>query len=626
MKPNPSESTEWPKLPSSTARFLWRYICANPSLYLGAFLLTAAGSASGILLPWALGSVVRGATTSTLSPAQTCLTLQRPLELFCALVLAELLFGRLADMLNVYARPVVRQRVMRDLFHYLQGHDQRYLSDHFSGALAFRIGEVSQGVFQILFAALVEFWPTLVVLAMSLILLNHASSVLAGAFAIWAFLFVSLSAWFSTVSQRHFNASSCARSETQGFLMDSVTNLGNAKIFARETHERTLLEKFFHRELTQVNRANGFNQRVRWFQFGASAVLKAGALWLSLRLWGQGEIDLGAFVMATSLTFPVINETRNLGRRFLDFSEQLGAVQNGVEDLVRPHGMRDLPAARTLRPACMDIEFRHLHFAYVPSQPVFRDLQLRIPAGQKVGIVGRSGSGKSTFAHLLLRLYDPQQGSVRLGGEDIKEVTLFSLRQSISFIPQDPMLFHRSLRDNIRYGSLDASDAEVEQAARAALAHDFILATPAGYDTLVGERGVKLSGGQRQRIAIARALLKKAPVLILDEATSSLDSMTERAIQETIDHDKRQRTLIVIAHRLSTLSRLDRILVFRDGHIVEDGSHAELLELDGEYALLWKTQSSGEETEAPPVLQEALPVMPLWGPPGPRMRRSRRTG
>jgi ATP-binding cassette subfamily B protein len=219
---------------------------------------------------------------------------------------------------------------------------------------------------------------------------------------------------------------------------------------------------------------------------------------------------------------------------------------------------------------------------------------VRIPAGQHVGVVGISGSGKSTFVSLLLRLYDPQSGSIRLDEHDLRSVKQDSLHRQIGLIPQDPALFHRSLRDNIRYGKLEASAAEVQHAAERARAHDFISEIPSGYDALVGERGVKLSGGQRQRIAIARVLLKNAPVLILDEATSSLDSLTERAIQDVLDDAMVDKTVIVVAHRLSTIAHLDRILVFSEGRIVEDGSHTELLKHnDGLYRELWSRQSGG---------------------------------
>jgi ATP-binding cassette subfamily B protein len=264
-----------------------------------------------------------------------------------------------------------------------------------------------------------------------------------------------------------------------------------------------------------------------------------------------------------------------------------------VRTIIRSHEITDLPDARPAVIARGAVELEHVTFAYPGGTTVFEDLSVRIPAGQRVGLVGYSGSGKSTFVSLILRLYEPQSGRVLIDGVDVRQVTQESLHAQLGLIPQDPSLFHRSLMDNIRYGREGASDEEVIDAARKAHAHEFIRNAPGGYAALVGERGIKLSGGQRQRIAIARVVLKNAPILILDEATSSLDSLTERAIQETLSDLMRGRTVLVVAHRLSTISHLDRILVFDGGRIVEDGSHAELLAAGGLYETLWMRQAGG---------------------------------
>jgi len=299
------------------------------------------------------------------------------------------------------------------------------------------------------------------------------------------------------------------------------------------------------------------------------------------------------FVMAATTALLIINEARNLSRRFLDFFEYVGNVTNGVHTIIRPHEIVDLPGALPAHITRGAIELQHVNFAYEGGATVFRDLSVRIPPGQRVGLVGYSGSGKSTFVSLILRLYEPQSGRVLIDGTDVRQVTQESLHAHLGLIPQDPSLFHRSLMENIRYGRQEASDAEVIAAARKAHAHDFIQNVPGGYAALVGERGIKLSGGQRQRVAIARVVLKDAPILILDEATSSLDSVTERAIQETLSDLMRDRTVLVVAHRLSTIAHLDRILVFNDGRIVEDGSHAELLAAGGLYETLWTRQAGG---------------------------------
>lgn len=297
--------------------------------------------------------------------------------------------------------------------------------------------------------------------------------------------------------------------------------------------------------------------------------------------------------MAVSVSLLIINEARNLSRRLLDFFEYLGNVSNGVNTIIVSHELVDHPDAVPAKFSNGEIEFRQVNFSYAEGKQVFDGLSVKIPARQRVGLVGYSGSGKTTFINLILRTYDVQGGEILIDGQNICKVTQDSLHAQIGLIPQDPTLFHRSLIENIRYGHVDASDDDVVAAAKQAHAHDFIVSQSEGYQALVGERGVKLSGGQRQRIAIARVMLKNAPILILDEATSSLDSMTEESIQTSLETAMQDKTAIVIAHRLSTIAHLDRILVFDTGRIVEDGTHDELLELKGAYYQLWSRQTGG---------------------------------
>ncbi len=321
--------------------------------------------------------------------------------------------------------------------------------------------------------------------------------------------------------------------------------------------------------------------------------MKVGTLYYSLSLWNQGAITAADFVVATSLSLLIISEARNLSRRFLEIFEHIGNIANGVLTIIQPHELIDQDEAIAHSITQGKIEFRLVNFSYLEGKQVFQNLSVTIQSGQRVGLVGFSGSGKSTFVNLILRVFDPQSGQIIIDGVDIRDMTQEALHAQISLIPQDPSLFHRTLMENIRYGRLDATDEEVIKAARKAHAHDFIAQIKEGYHSLVGERGVKLSGGQRQRIAIARVILKDAPILILDEATSSLDSITEKAIQDTLDLVMNEKTVIVVAHRLSTIAHLDRILVFDQGRVIEDGTHSQLLASGGAYYKLWKMQAGG---------------------------------
>jgi ABC-type multidrug transport system fused ATPase/permease subunit len=317
--------------------------------------------------------------------------------------------------------------------------------------------------------------------------------------------------------------------------------------------------------------------------------------------------------MVTTLGTMLINRASDVGEIIPDSLDNIGSARESIETLVVPRGLTDAPDATPLTVAGGEIRFEAVGFAYDDVNQVFHDLSLTIPAGQRVGLIGTSGAGKSTLIGLLLRLHDVQGGRVLIDGQDIRRVTQESLRGRIGVIPQDTQLFHRTLRENISYGRPGADDRAMIAAAQSAYADEFIRAMPAGYDTMVGERGVKLSGGQRQRIAIARAFLKDAPILILDEATSALDSESEGLIQKAMERAMRGRTVIAIAHRLSTIAHLDRLVVLEKGRIVEDGSHADLLAKGGVYARLWKKQSGGfldsEAGQGEPASVENEPVV-----------------
>jgi ATP-binding cassette subfamily B protein len=570
--------------------------------YIAIVILEILHATCGILLPYAIGEIIRSVTRSTGNSRLIFDAVSQPLMLFAALSVGEVVFGRATGLLQTIRHPIHRQHIVRCLYAYLQQHSHRYLSSSFAGALAHRIGETSLGVTQTMSMMISEFMPVIIVYTISTILLYHAYPPLAAFVGLWAVLFVGISFWLATRSRIHAQKAAAARSETTGIIVDSVTNLTSTRLFARLGFERRYLNQQLKRELKEVRKSNWYSERIRWFQFISAAVLKIGTLYYSLSLWSQGAIAAADFVVATSLSLLIISEARNLSKRFLEFFEHIGNVSNGVYTIIQPHEIIDRDNAIAPIISQGRIEFRHVRFSYSPGKPVFDNLSVTIQPGERVGLVGFSGSGKSTFVNLILRLFDPQSGQIVIDGVDIRDMTQDALHTQISLIPQDPSLFHRTLLENIRYGRLEATEKEVVEAAEKAHAHDFIAPMQQGYDALVGERGVKLSGGQRQRIAIARVILKNAPILILDEATSSLDSITEKAIQETLDLAMDEKTVIVVAHRLSTIAHLDRILVFDRGQIIEDGTHAKLLTQRGAYYRLWTMQAGGFLPEEPALI------------------------
>jgi ATP-binding cassette subfamily B protein len=598
-----------PDLPRTPFRFICHFVARYRWWYLAMLICETANSTCGILIPYALSTIIKGVVNAKDQSMALVNALHAPLMLFIALSLGEVLFGRMAGGIQIRLGPRQRQNVTRAVYHYLQYHSHRYFSNNFAGALAHRISETALGVTQTLWSILTEFWPVAIVFSVSIVLLFRAHVQLGVFVLVWAACFVGISYFLARRCQPHAFKASSARSETTGKIVDSVTNLTSARLFARLGFEREQLDEALAGELTVIRKSNAYNERVRWFQFSAAALLKIGVLYYSLTLWGSGKIGVGDFVMAVSLSLLIINEARNLSRRFLEFFEYIGNVANGVHTIVRAHELVDRPQAIAAPIRHGAIEFRDLDFGYTSDRKVFDKLNVRICPGQRVGLVGFSGSGKSTFVSLILRLYDAQGGGILIDGVDIRDMTQDALHAQLSLIPQDPSLFHRTLLDNIRYGRIEASDEEVIAAAKKAYAHEFIMQIGEGYQAMVGERGVKLSGGQRQRIAIARVILKDAPILILDEATSSLDSITEKAIQDTLDAVMKNKTVLVVAHRLSTIAHLDRILVFDNGRIIEDGSHAQLLVARGAYYRLWSKQSDGFLPES--VSGEAMPETEL---------------
>jgi len=582
-----------PPLPAAPLGFCLRYANVYRAAIGLMVVLESGQAACSILLPYAIKKIMDAVELANRVGSDVWEAVEGPLWMLGLLNLGIVLFSRASGAILVVLGPALRRRVRRELFAYLQQHSQRYFLGNFAGSLANRIAEVSMSVAHTLWTVLFDFWPLAIAFSVALVLLAGVNTKLALVLGIWIATYVIVSFALAQRCRHYARDYAAARSLVSGKIVDSVTNIMNAKLFARRDYERSYLDGYLNLEVKRARETFWFMERIRWFQFLAAMVLMLGIIGYALKIWSAGGMTVGEFAMAASLSLLLIEQARGLSRRFLEFFEYVGNINDGVGVLVRPHEVVDAADARILEVRGGGIEFKHVDFSYAAGKPVFKDLCLSIRPSEKIGLVGFSGSGKSTLLNLSLRLFEPQVGSILIDGQDIQTVSQESLRAAIAMIPQDPMLFHRTLMENIRYGRLDATDEEVIEAATKAHAHEFILDTDDGYDSLVGERGVKLSGGQRQRIALARAILKDASILLLDEATSSLDSITERHIQESLSFLMENKTVVVVAHRLSTLSHLDRIIVFHDGAIVEDGTHRELLRRKGHYAKLWSMQAGG---------------------------------
>ncbi len=478
------------------------------------------------------------------------------------------------------------------------GQSVGWFENDFAGRVANRIMQTPTAAGDAIFQVFDAITFAVAYLVGAAVLLFDADARLLIPMLVWIVLYGGLVRWTMRRIGPASKASSDARSMTTGRVVDAYTNVHSVKLFAHEGQELT-----YAREAIETTRST-FATEMRLFTIMDVALvvlnglLIVGVVGWAVLLWMQGQATVGVVAAATALVLRLNAMTGWIMWALSTFFRSLGIVAEGLETIAQPIRLTDAPDAVPLRLTEGKIAFDDVTHHYGGAKGGITDLTLHVRAGEKVGVVGRSGAGKSTLVKLLLRFYDPERGRITLDGQDVTQVTQQSLRHAIGMVQQDSSLLHRSVMENIRYGRIDATDTEVYAAAKKAQAHDFILdlADPegnSGYDAQVGERGVKLSGGQRQRVALARVILKDAPVLVLDEATSALDSEIEAAIQDTLYGMMEGKTVIAIAHRLSTIAAMDRIVVIDDGRIVEEGTHEALRGQGGLYAKFWARQSGG---------------------------------
>jgi ATP-binding cassette subfamily B protein len=509
-----------------------------------------------------------------------------------ALVLAaDNLLWRVGGWIAASAFPAVTADMRADLFRHLGGHAPAYFAARSAGVLASRITATANACYTILHNFTWHTLPPAIAVGCAIALLASVDPVMAGVLlAVSAALAVMVGYFASRGQPLHMSYAEKAAA-VDGELVDVVQNIGLVRAFAGFGRERRRFERVVGTEVAHRTRSLRYLEKLRLLHAVAVALLTGALLTWTVWLWEQGRASTGDVVLACSLGFTILHASRDLAVALVEQTQHVARLAEAVATLLVPHELPDAPNARPLQPAGGRGEFRGVRFAYADSLPVLRGLDLAIPPGQRVGLVGRSGAGKSTVLALLQRFAAPQAGRILVDGQDIAEAQQDSLARSIAVVSQDVPLLHRSVMANIRYGRPEATDAEVLAVAEAARCRDFIEALPQGFQTIVGDRGAKLSGGQRQRIAIARALLKDAPILLLDEATSALDSESEAEVQQALDRLLQGRTVIAVAHRLATLEGFDRIVVMQDGQVVDDGPPALLARRPGPYRDLLRRQA-----------------------------------
>jgi ATP-binding cassette, subfamily B, bacterial len=515
------------------------------------------------------------------------------------LVAGDNLLWRIAGWASTHAFVAVGGDIRLELFNHLSGQGTRYFVEQFPGALAGRITAAANAAWLIENSLTWTTIPPGIAVVASILVLGtinwHLTAVLLVVVSVLGALMAS---WAARGRELHQNFAGQA-AHVSGDLTDIVSNIGLVRAFGAAQREQQRLSTKIEDEMQAQRLSLRSLERLRQFHALTVFFVTAGVLVWSVELWNRGEISTGDVVLTTTLGFTVLHASRDFAMAMVDMVQQIAKLREAVQVLGLPHEMQDEKDARPLEVITGAIELRGVSFSYPSGQQVLRDFTLTVPGGQKIGLVGRSGAGKSTIMALLQRLYDPDSGEVVIDGEVISHVTQESLRRSIAVVQQDISLFHRSLLENLRYGRPEASDEEVYRAVEAAQCTEFITRLPDGYQTLVGERGMKLSGGQRQRLAIARAFLMDAPIVLLDEATSALDTESEQSIQEALARLFRGRTVIAIAHRLSTLDSFDRIVVLERGRIVEDGPPRGLLQTKGLYSRMYGRQLRVEVENVP---------------------------
>ena len=593
--------------PHALVRFYWHFVRQVPGLLAALFVTGFIVALMDAAIPLFMGRIVTLVSAQhpetiwreagwQLAGMALLLLVMRPLAYFAqALVTNQVLIPGLTNLVRWQNHwHVVRQGWV-------------FFQNDFAGRIANRVMQTGPALRESVTMGINAVWYILVYGTSAALLLGRADWRLALPIILWFTTYAVVLRTFLPQMRERSRRMSEMRSEVTGRVVDSYTNILTVKLFARARDE----DQFVRESIDEHTRA--YRRQLRMTSgWGISLILmNAGLLTgtggLAIALWARGSIPIGTVAMAIPMAWQIGNIAGWVAQQIANIFDNIGQVQDGMRSIAQPRQMPDVPGAAELPRAVGAVRFEKVHFDYGRSKRlggVLRGLDLDVAPGERIGLVGRSGAGKSTLVHLLLGFYRPEQGRILVDGRDIAGLTQESLRAQIGMVTQDTSLLHRSIRDNIRYGRPDASEAEIADAARRAHATEFIEDLEdwhgrKAFDAHVGERGVKLSGGQRQRIALARVVLKDAPILVLDEATSALDSEVEAAIQEQLDALMEGRTVIAIAHRLSTISRMDRLVVLDRGRIVEEGSHEQLLAHGGAYAALWRRQSGGFRVDVP---------------------------
>lgn len=587
--------TKKPELNRPTLRLIWGVFWEHARKYprtaVTVFLSVIAMQIIAVATPWFFKMFLDAATNTALSATEISRQLMWILGIIAILEIARWTLHRLFGIANIYMQANVMNDLSLTAFSNLLGHSHRFFTNNFTGSLVRKVARLSRSFEDIADQILFHVLPLFVISIGILTVLFKRHVILGAVLALWILIFGIIYYFVANWKLKYDKARAEKDSEATGALSDALTNVITIKLFSNYDREKTI----YRNVMDELKRLRcwgwGIGEVADAIQALLMIAIELGLFYAWIRLWSDGHVTVGDFALIQGYLIVLFHRIWDFGRVVRRVYEALADAAEMVEILNSPQDVMDAPYAKPLSVVKGAIEFKDVMFGFHDHHRVLENFNLRIRRGEKVALVGSSGAGKTTVVTLLLRFHDVAAGKILVDGQNIAEVTQDSVRKSIALVPQDTILFHRTLTENIRYGRLYATDAEVMDAAQKAHCHEFISRLPYGYETYVGERGVKLSGGERQRVAIARAILANTPILVLDEATSSLDSEVEALIQDALKNLLQKRTAIVIAHRLSTIMQMDRIIVIEGGKIAEEGTHAELLKRGGIYKRLWSLQA-----------------------------------
>lgn len=581
------------RLPATPMPFLWHYVKIFNWQFWCLFLFMVIWALNETLFPYFIKIMIEGVQTPLEAESSLWQRFHFPiLGIGISWGIMEISM-RLYGLIEIYVFPKFRARMREDVFNWVKDQSIDYFTSNLAGSIGGKIADIPRSSEFILSHMCWHVNATILAFIFSLIVVAQASLIFTFLILFWCATHMGITFYYLKEVQEKTSDHYDALAELNGETVDIVGNALSMKLFSRVSYETERLKRYQLREINQSIRANWALQKVNFLRGLASVGFIFITIYLLLKGWQEGWVTVSDFPLIAMTSFNLIGLIWNTSFALLDMFKDIGTLRGALSLLKVDHKIQDKTDAVDLNVIQGKIEFEDVTFGYNENNVIFSNLSVVISPQEKVGLVGFSGSGKTTFINLILRAHELNKGKILIDRQNIQNVKQTSLRKQITLIPQDPSLFHRSIKENISYGDLEATDHAIKEAAIKAHCHEFIEKLEYGYETTVGERGLKLSGGQRQRLAIARGFLKNSSVIILDEATSALDSATERDIQESLLELMAGKTTIVIAHRLSTLKYMDRILVFDKGKIVEEGTQEELLKKNGYFMHLWSLQQEG---------------------------------